>query len=246
MTINKIMLPGIFSVILSLATFPLHSINAEDAEKIFFDPEIRKIEGWNVHIDPQLLPGGEHFIEGEQALKMLANNLQRIKILLPEKILKDVQTLEIWIEHKHPRLSAMQYHPSKGWLLANKHDPRLAKKVHITRAGALLSKQQMLKHPMVVLHELAHAYHDQILDFDNPKILKVFNNAKEKGLYEKVMLYTGREVRHYGLNNHKEFFAEATESYFYRNDFYPFVGAELKKYDPDCYALMVDIWGPLN
>lgn len=239
-------LAPLVAVIIGISASSPSPVMAEEVDKGFFDPVIKKIEGWTIHVDPQLLPGGDHAKEGKQALKMLANNLQRIKILLPEKILKDVQTLEIWIEHKHPRLSAMQYHPSKGWLLANKHDPRLAKKVHITRAGALLSRQQMLKHPMVVLHELAHAYHDQILDFDNPEILEVFNKAKEKGLYEKVLLYTGREVKHYGLNNHKEFFAEATESYFYRNDFFPFVRAELKEYDPDCHQLMVDIWGPLN
>ncbi len=29
-----------------------------------------------------------------------------------------------------------------------------------------------------------------------------------------------------------EYFAEGTEAYFYRNDFYPFVRAELKDHDP--------------
>lgn len=219
------------------------SIQAQ--ENKFFDPVIKNIEGWTVHIDPQLLDG-PHEAEGAKALQMLANHLQRIKILIPKDILKKMQTLEIWIEHEHPRMSAMQYHPSKGWLLANKHDPRLAKKVHITRARALTSRQQMLKHPMVVLHELAHAYHDQILSFDHPDIIKVYQAGKEKGIYEKVLLYTGRKVRHYGLTNHKEFFAEATEAYFYRNDFYPFVRAEMITYDPACHELMKKIWGPVD
>ena len=29
-------------------------------------------------------------------------------------------------------------------------------------------------------------------------------------------------------NNHKEYFAEGTEAYLYRNDFHPFVAAELE------------------
>lgn len=214
-----------------------------EAQVDSFDPVIRNIEGWTVHVDPSLLEGGDNEENGKQALSMLANNLERIRLLIPEKILGDMQTLEIWIEHEHPTLGAMQYHPSLQWLVANKHDPRLAKKVHITRASDLYSRQQLLKHPLVVLHELAHAYHDQILSFDNPEIIEVFESSRDKGLYREVLLYTGKKVRHYGLTNHKEFFAEATEAWFYRNDFYPFVRAELEEYDPELYQLMKTIWG---
>ena len=37
----------------------------------------------------------------------------------------------------------------------------------------------------------------------------------------------------------------ATEAYFYRNDFYPFVRAELQKHDPAGYAVMERVWGKL-
>ena len=53
----------------------------------------------------------------------------------------------------------------------------------------------------------------------------------------------GRRVRHYALTNHKEYFAEATEAYLYRNDFYPFVRAELQQVDPGGHALLESIWG---
>lgn len=210
-----------------------------------FDPVVRNIEGWRVHVEPALIEG-EHREEGGRALRMLADHLNRISILLREQELRKMQNLEIWIEHEHPRLKAMQYHPSKDWLVSHGHDPRLAKKVHITRARSLLSRSQMLKHPMVVLHELAHAYHDRVLGFDHPGIIDAFKKAKASGIYEKVLLYTGKKVRHYGLTNHKEYFAEGTESYFYRNDFYPFVRAELEEYDPKFHDLLVEIWGPLN
>ena len=210
-----------------------------------FDPVIQQIEGWTVHVDPQLLEG-EHSEEGSRALKMLANHLQRIAILLPEDRLAKMRKLEIWIEHHHPTLGAMQYHPNINWLKSHGHDPRLAKKVHITRAKNLLSRHQMIKHPAVVLHELAHAYHDQYLSFNNPRIIKAYKKAKEAGNYEKTLLYTGKRVRHYALKDHKEYFAEGTEAYFYRNDFYRFVRAELMVHDPSLLDLLVDIWGPLN
>jgi hypothetical protein len=220
--------------------FPREGTESSDHR---FDPVVREIEGWTVHVEPCLIDGEQHEL-GARALQMLANHLQRIKILVPEEPLRKMQTVEIWIEHNHPRLKAMQYHPSRQWLVANRHDPRLARKVHITQAAELFSRSQMFKHPAVILHELAHAYHDQVLGFDHPGILAAYNKAKEAGIYEKVLLYTGAKVRHYGLSNHKEYFAEGTESYFYRNDFYPFVRAELKEHDPALHDLLVDIWGP--
>lgn len=208
-----------------------------------FDPVLRNIEGWEVSIDPALI-AGEHAEAGAKALSMLANHLQRISILVPAEPLAALQKVGIWIEHSHPSLKTMQYHPSEGWLRSNQHDTRLAKKVHIPQAKELFSRQQMLKHPAVVLHELAHGYHDQVLGFENPEVLKTFQHAEGAGLYRQVLLYTGEMVKHYGLSNHKEYFAEGTEAYLYRNDFYPFVRAELKEYDPQLHQLLEKVWGP--
>jgi len=208
-----------------------------------FDPVVKEIEGWSVHVDPSLLPGGEHVAEGERALKMLANHLERIAIVMPEEKLPTMQKLEIWIEHHHPELGAMQYHPSKSWLAGNGYDERLTKKVHIPRAAKLVSREQMLKHPAVILHELAHAYHDQVLGFDDERVVEAYDQAMEDGIYASVLLYNGRMVPHYAQTNHKEYFAESTEAYFYRNDFFPFVRAELKRHDPRMHDLPDAIWG---
>ena len=85
------------------------------AKGVRFDPVIRKIEGWTVHVDPALIEG-KHQKEGARALRMLADHLNRISILMPADRLKRLRKLEIWIERRHPRLGAMQYHPSAGWL----------------------------------------------------------------------------------------------------------------------------------
>jgi len=39
-------------------------------------------------------------------------------------------------------------------------------------------------------------------------------------------------MRAYAMNDAKEYFAEETEAFFGRNDFYPFTREELKKHDP--------------
>lgn len=183
-----------------------------------------------MQVDLALLEG-EYQEDGGRALTMLANHLQRISILVPDEALARLKQIGIWIERSRPRLKAMQYHPSRSWLVEHGHDPRLARKVHITQAQELLSRRQMLKHPAVILHELAHGYHDQFLGFDNPEIIAAYEQAMAAGTYENVLLYTGERVKHYGLSNHKEYFAEGTEAYFYRNDFYPFVRAELRAHD---------------
>ena len=232
------------SLVLAVAFAPLAS-RAQDPEPkpepIRFHPVVREIEGWTVHVEPALLEG-EHAEEGAKALTMLANHLQRIAILVPPEPLAKMRKVEIWIEREHPTLHAMQYHPSRGWLIANGHDPRLARKVHVTRAAELLSRSQMLKHPAVVLHELAHAYHDQILSFDHPEIIATYEKAKAAGNYESVLAHTGKTVKHYGLTTRQEYFAEGTEAFFYRNDFYPFVRAELKEHDPALHDLLEKLW----
>ncbi|HKK18830.1 MAG TPA: hypothetical protein VJ952_09145, partial [Opitutales bacterium] len=215
-----------------------------DASALRFDPVIVEIEGWTVHVEPRLLSGGAQAELGRRTISMLQNHLERIAILLPEEQLEKMRSCEIWLEYDHPGLGNMQYHPDEGWLIDNGHDPRLTKKVHITQAEDLLSRQQMLKHPAVILHELAHAYHDLVLGFDDPRILAAYEKAMDAGIYKKSLLYTGDYVEHYACTDHKEYFAESTEAYLYHNDFYPFVAAELNEHDPVAFDLMAEIWGP--
>ena len=211
----------------------------------WIEPVVQNIEGWTVEVDPALLdekPGDS----GQTSLKMLANHLQRISILVPPKQLAEMRKLGIRIEKSHPELKPMQYHPDADWLVERGYDPRLAKKVHIPQAKELVSRNQMLKHPAVILHELAHAYHDQILGFDDAGILEAYQAAMKAGIYEKALLFNGDTVRHYGATDHKEYFSESTESYFYHNDFHPFVRAELRLHDPKAFAQMERVWGRIG
>jgi hypothetical protein len=210
--------------------------------KVRFDPVVRQIEGWAVHVEPALIDG-KHAEEGALALKMLANHLQRIKILVPKDRLEKLQRVAFWVEHAHPKLRGKHYHPGKKWLTDRGYDPRLAKKVHITHAAELSSREQLLKHPAVVLHELAHGYHDQVLGFDDARIVAAHKKAMAKGIYDSMLYYTGKTVRHYAATNHREYFSEMTEAYFYRNDFFPFVRAELKRHDPVMHEVLEEIWG---
>jgi len=226
-----------------LASLIILPVSAD--EPVFSDPVQVQIEGWTIEVDPELMRDENSQVR-ERAFAALANHLQRVRYIVPAKQLAKLQALRIWIDLEHPVLKNMQYHPNRQWLLAHNHDPRLVKHVHIPRARQLYDRGMWAKHPYVVLHELAHAYHDQVIGFNDDAIQKAYKTARDSGRYDEVLLHTGQVARHYGMNNAKEYFAEATEAYLGVNDFYPFVRAELKKHDPGMFRLMQEIWGPLR
>ena len=199
--------------------------------------------GWVVVVDQQVLDKPNQ-PEGRACLDALRDHLRRVTYILPPDRVADLKKVRIRMDWKH-KLKTMQYHPSKGWLLKNGYDPGMAKHVHIPIAKALLARDQWAKHPYVVLHELAHAYHDQILGFDNPRIEQAFETMKASGTYDKVLAHSGRRTKHYALSNPMEYFAESSEAYLGVNDFFPFVRAELREHDPRMFDIMKDIWGEI-
>ena len=201
----------------------------------------KKIEGWTVRVDDRLLAAPNEEL-GARALRYLENKLSDIKVVVPEDKVKKLQTVTIVLDLTHGNLEPMQYHPSAGWLKEHGYSPDLARCVHIPHAADLLTKRNIREQPWVILHELAHAYHDQVLGFEEPRIKEAYEKYKKSGRGEKALLHDGSRVRHYALTDHKEFFAEMTESYFGSNDFFPFNRAELKESEPEIFALMEHIW----
>lgn len=203
----------------------------------------REVEGWPVQVDHRLLNGADAAL-GELALKLLANRLYEIKLVVPADKVKRLQQVTIYLDRDHGKLTAMQYHPSKGWLKSNGYAEQLAKCVHIPEAARFASPRHHHQQPWAVLHELAHAYHDQVLDFNNDRIKAAWARFKDSGKYEKVAHIDGKPRKHYALTNPMEFFAEMSEAYFGLNDFYPYHRAELKQAEPELFDLLKDIWGP--
>ena len=204
----------------------------------------RQIEGWSVRVDDRLLRGEGAGI-GERALKLLTARLVAISIVVPDPALAKLRAVTIQLDLDHGDLRIMQYHPNPGWLKARGYSESLAKCVHIPDAEQFLSPFENHRMPWVVLHELAHAYHDQVLGFDEPRIRSAWEKFRASGKYQSVRSSPGPMREHYALNDPKEFFAEMTESYFGSNDFYPFVSGELKDAEPELFVLLAEIWGPL-
>jgi hypothetical protein len=201
----------------------------------------KKLEGWTVRVDDRLLKVPNEEL-GARALRFLENKLSDINVVMPVDKVKKLQAVTIVLDLTHGGLGPMQYHPSAEWLEGHGYSRDLAKCVHLPRAADLVTRRNVREQPWVILHELAHAYHDQVLGFDEPRIKEAYEKFKKSGRGEKALLYDGNRVRHYALTDHKEFFAEMTESYFGSNDFFPFNRAELKESEPAIYELMVNVW----
>jgi hypothetical protein len=235
--------------LLTLAWFSLvtHSVGAADELAKPTSHTNRNVEGWTVRVDDRLLNGADAEL-GKRALRFLEAKLSDIKAVVPADKLTKLQAVTIVLDLTHGKLGPMQYHPDAGWLKANGYSTDLAKCVHIPRAADLPTRRNINEQPWVVLHELAHAYHDQVLGFDEPRIRDAYETYKKSGRGEKTLLYDGRRVKHYALTDHKEFFAEMTEAYFGVNDFFPFNRAELKESEPAIFELMARVWetGPKN
>jgi hypothetical protein len=205
----------------------------------------RNVEGWNVRVDDRLLQPPNQEL-GARAIKALAAKLADINVVVGPDKLDKLHTVTIQLDLSNGGLKAMQYHPDVSWLAENGYDRKLVRCVHVPVAAELLEPEIVNVQPWCVLHELAHAYHDQILGFDEPRIREAYEKYKQSGHGDSVLFVAGGAVRHYALTDHKEFFAEMSESYFGSNDFFPFNRAELMTAEPDIYHLLLDIWGPIE
>lgn len=201
----------------------------------------RELEGWTIRVDERLLKEPNVAL-GAKALRFLEAKLFDITVVVPKDKVAKLQAVPIVLDLDHGKLIPMQYHPSAGWLKSNGYSPDLARCVHLPRAADVATKRNINEQPWVILHELAHAYHDQVLGFDNPRIREAYEKFKASGRGDKTLLYNGARVKHYALTTPQEFFAEMTEAYFGVNDFFPFNRAELKEAEPEIFNLLTEIW----
>ena len=201
---------------------------------------VQDISGWKVYVNRALLEGPGQ-ASGSTALRLLDDKLFEVSLRVPARRLEQLRTVAIWIDDNH-ELTSMQYHPSAGWLKDHGYDEKMEKCVHIPRADRFVSHVANHDQPWALLHELAHAYHDQFLGWDHSGIRAAHQSWKDSGKYESVLHINGQQRRHYALTNEKEFFAEMSETFLGTNDFFPFVRGELREVSPETFTLMKSIW----
>lgn len=214
------------------------------AEKVPWEPtdhyQPQQVEGWTVLVNKRLLDE-EHEAVRSRTLRLLEDHLYRIVRVAPDEATAKLQKIRIWLELSDPKFPCMCYHESADWLRDHGLNPEKAGGVELANPETFWTWTH--EQPWMVLHELAHGYHDQVLGHDHKGIRECYERAVASKSYESVLHYDGCKVRHYALSNDKEYFAEATEAFFGTNDFYPFVRSELKVHDPKMHDLLKEVWG---
>ena len=204
-------------------------------------PPTRDLVGWTLHISPKIDAAALN-----KALPLLQAQLEEIVRVVPAKAVVELQKVPLWINPEYPKVPPRaEYHPGAGWLKENGRDPAMAKGIEFTNVRIFEAETRRM--PNFALHELAHAFHDRVLGFEHPQIEAAYQKAKAAGLYDRVQRQDSegrkRLDRAYAMTNAKEYFAECSEAFFTKNDFYPFTKEELQKHDPEMFALLTKLWG---
>lgn len=207
--------------------------------------EARQIAGFRVLVHRDLVATGG--IDGPRVIAALTWDLELFVRLVPEDasaMLK--RTTPIWVTPDLPSAGGWDarglcHHPSRDWLVDAGYGADRAGAVEVCNVGEYLLWRA--EQPLCVLHEMAHALQYEL--GDPAPILETFEAARSGGAYERVpfaLLPAGQTRRAYALNNHIEYFAEVSEAYFGRNDYFPFTRADLERVDPGAVRLVRAVW----
>jgi hypothetical protein len=209
--------------------------------------EQREILGWRVHVHRDLLE--KEADATARALAGLESMLGEIVRDVPAPAVAKLKKVALYLSPSYGGDgSHAEYHPGEQWLIDNGRDPAMARCVEFS--GVADFEAEMRRMPNFALHELAHAYHDRFLPdgYAHAGLLAAYEKAKASGKYDKVEQSSGdgrpnRIVRAYAMTNAMEYFAESTEAYFSRNDFFPFTRPQLASHDPEMLTLIEQLWG---
>lgn len=205
---------------------------------------VGNLEGWTVKVDSRLTTG--HRAATERAITLLTAQLKDIVRLVPEGPVAQLRKVTLWMSPQYAGFPPKAgFHYQAAWLRQHGRNPAMAESVELT--NVLIYESDAQRMPLFVLHELAHAYHHRVLGGGNADIQAAFTRASESKTYERVERFRGPGVsnsfeRAYAMDNAHEFFAELTEAFFGRNDYYPFTGEDLARHDPATLALLQKLW----
>lgn len=231
-------------ILTALLAAPVAAETAAATVKPAYQP--RPFAGWRIHVHDDLLR--RQPAETDAALTLLHGQLRTIEEVVPAAAVVRLKQVSMWFSPEYPGVNPKaEYHPGLDWLTEAKRDPCLHRGVEFTNVSIFAAECERM--PMLALHELAHAYHDQVLDFQHVELLAAYVNAKNTGIYDRVERrgINGRPAtweRAYAMTTVQEYFAEGSEAFFGRNDFSPFTRDELKRHDPDLERLLIRLWNP--
>ncbi|PTL75004.1 RICIN domain-containing protein [Vitiosangium sp. GDMCC 1.1324] len=206
--------------------------------------QTRTLEGWTIRIDDRLLSAANKPLT-DKALVLLGAQLKEVVRLVPAGPVAQLRKVTLWLSPPYPDAEdAGRYHAGKVWLGQPGRNMAMLKGIEFS--NVLIFEKETKRMPLFVLHELAHAYYDQVLH-QHADIRAAYALAVASRSYECVERRRGPDKpitfeRAYAILDDWEYFSETSEAFFGRNDYYPFTREELANHDPGMLALLERMW----
>ena len=209
--------------------------------------ETRDVLGWTLHINTELLTREPKATK--LAITLLKKQLAEIVRDVPEPAVVELKKVPLYFSPSYPDdPTGAAFHPSAQWLREHGRDPVMERSIEFTNIPIFEAETKRM--PNFALHELAHAYHNIVLKdgFNNATVIAAYDRAKQSKSYDRVEQFTGVRGKSnfmmaYAMTNQMEYFAESSEAYFSKNDFFPFNRSQLKTHDPEMVEVQIELWG---
>ena len=136
------------------------------------------------------------------------------------------------------------FHPDAQWLKDHLLPQEFVASIHIINPKNLLDDHKILDYQKsYLLHELTHSFYYNCLENKKEDIRKAFQKALKSKKYEKVATsFSKKKVRSYAIQNEREYFSELSESYLYKNDYFPFTKDDLRAFDKIGFEVIDNSW----
>lgn len=236
------------AVLLVAALAPASNAQQSKPKKTPFDEvigyKVHTLAGFTVIVSDDVLQADVSSYK-RKPLDCLELELKNIVGLVNDRTANALRRVPIWAEWDNRfapstgragLVYAVYYGGPQASLLTRDIHPLKSKCVVLMLTKRLTESYQEKERPetLVLLHELAHAVHDQLLGMQNADIKAAYQQAMARKLYDKSL---------YIATNEAEFFAEASCAFLDRIDYFPKNRAALKDHDPETYKLMNSVWG---
>ena len=204
-----------FTIVLLISDASICSAQTKYFPKSDYAP--RTVEGFTVLVNKTLR---DHPDEAEKAMVELKAQLEAMVKVIPAKPLAQLRKVRIWVEWETKPGGAAEFHPSADWLRENGYNPEKAGGIEINNVRHFVEWSHSAQ-PWMIFHEMAHAYHFRVLGGENKAIDAAYHHAIDTKLYDSVDFISGGKKKAYATTDAHEYFAELSEAYFGRNDFFP-------------------------
>jgi hypothetical protein len=219
------------------------------------------IQGFSVFVDRKILNDSQQTQRLRQQLKRI---LTRIGQVTSTKQFATFKQTALWFSPEQLYMLEISSSPEFGGkhlsfkrseyagqylitsadrLKAQKRNPDKARSIEIGNVAHFVNYDETTQ-TAIVLHELAHAYHHQVLGHQYAPLQSAYQEAMAQKLYTMMSLRSRQDSKVYAATDAHEYFAELSVAYLATNHQFPRDREVLEEYDPIGYALMQKVWGP--